>query len=214
VQPLSPSHHHRRGQIVDVEVLRRRVIRRGHIGGGIERFGEPTRTAVVDHRGGPETTDGGLGVIRRELRGQPLHLGELHGVGQVGMGAQRRLFRERNRVVGPRSVHRRRRQEQHPVDPELIGRVEHPASHGHVDGRVDLGTLQIRAERRGEVDHGRGAVERRHEVGIHQIEVAHASPGPQVDRDHLVDVEPLLELGSYPGAEQPEAPVTTTRSIP
>ena len=60
--------------------------RRGHVGGGVERPGQPAAPPVLDDRRRAQAGHGGRRVVRRPVGRDALDLRQLHGVGQVRVG--------------------------------------------------------------------------------------------------------------------------------
>ena len=146
VEPVACGRGRRRGQVVEVEELRRP--------GRRPRPAAPRPTTArrpATPRTRPPPSPSGAAPppspsrARPPVEGQALDLGPGRGVGQRRVGAQRRLLGERDGVVVPGAVDHGARHDHETGHPHRRGGVEQEAGGGHFVAGVGAGGQAVRA---------------------------------------------------------------------
>ncbi len=133
---------------------------------------------------------------------EPLDLGLVHRVRELGVRAQRRVLGEWDRIVRPRPVDRRARDDDDLLDARAARRVEQATRRVDVDAR-GLGLVDLGTRREREVHERVGRLQQRGGIGEGQVEAALLGlreSGTQlgdVDRDDPRDAGILLQPSQH-----------------
>ena len=132
------------------------------------RAGQPFG-AGADHGRRAQRGDGDVGMAPAPLGEEPLHLGGLHRGREVGVGTQRGVLGERDRVVGPRAVDGGAGDAHDPAGADRRGGVEHVTRALDVDPRHER-DVGHGVDDAGEVHDDVDALEQRLQLGAGDVD--------------------------------------------
>ena len=130
------SHDDCLDEVVDVQVLRRRILVGADGRDLAQKPRDATRETVGHDHGGAQDGEAHTRAPCTPGKRAPFEFGSLHGKRELGIRSDRRVLGERNRVVGPRAIDHRGRQHERVTHADTGCVLEHPHRDVDVVGRA------------------------------------------------------------------------------